>query len=117
RSSQGAVLQDAILRYSRLAVCATRTAQALNTYAAGRRRHTSAIAPRIPAGFHSRRFAIFAGQTGNQRVVKPEPFRAPCSISCRISRLSCRLNQFDLVTLRRVDEGEDGAGGGRGGTV
>src|SRR5438477_8227087 len=49
--------------------------------------------------------------------IKPEPFQAPCSISCRISGLSCPLDQFDLVTLRRVDEGEEGAGGGRGGTV
>ena len=32
RPGQGAVLQDGILRYSRLAVCATRTAAALNTY-------------------------------------------------------------------------------------
>ena len=32
RPSQGAVLQDGILRYRRLAVCATRTAAALNTY-------------------------------------------------------------------------------------
>ena len=30
RSGQGAVLQDDILRYSRLAVCATNTAEALN---------------------------------------------------------------------------------------
>jgi len=31
-SGRGAVLQDGILRYSRLAVCATRTAEALNPY-------------------------------------------------------------------------------------
>jgi len=34
RSGQAAVLQDAILRYSRLAVCATNTAEARNTYPA-----------------------------------------------------------------------------------
>ena len=32
RSGRGAVLQDGILRYGRLAVCATNTAVALNTY-------------------------------------------------------------------------------------
>ena len=32
RPGQGAVLQDGILRYSRLAVCATRTTAALTVY-------------------------------------------------------------------------------------
>src|SRR5213594_4267230 len=32
RSGQGAVLQDGILRYSRLAVCATRTTEGLTIY-------------------------------------------------------------------------------------
>ena len=36
RSGQGAVLQDDILRYSRLAVCATNTTKELNTYPAVR---------------------------------------------------------------------------------
>ena len=35
-SGQGAVLQDGILRYSRLAVCATNTTKELNTYPAVR---------------------------------------------------------------------------------
>ena len=35
RPGQGAVLQDGILRYSRLTVCATNTTQALNRYRAG----------------------------------------------------------------------------------
>jgi len=34
RPAQGAVLQDGILRYSRLAVCATNTTEALNRYPA-----------------------------------------------------------------------------------
>src|SRR5438552_6380109 len=38
RPGQGAVLQDGILRYSRLAVCATNTTEALNRYSQRRLR-------------------------------------------------------------------------------
>ena len=44
-SGQGAVLQDGILRYSRLAVCATKSAEAPNTYDA---RATTLEAPWPP---------------------------------------------------------------------
>jgi len=48
RPGQGAVLQDGILRYGRLAVCATNTTEALNRYRRGATLESAGRALRSP---------------------------------------------------------------------
>ena len=67
RPGQGAVLQDGILRYSRLAVCATNTTEALNRNRAAALRATGALL--IPCLFESP--ALFSRTSMNPFLPPP----------------------------------------------
>ena len=67
-SGQGAVLQDGILRYSRLPVCATNPAKALNTYSLERLRYVAHAFQRAGSGgFPAARWWYFQDAPGAGR--------------------------------------------------
>ena len=80
RSGQGAVLQDGILRYSRLAVCATNTAVALLRYTnvSSSNHHLAAGAARTRT-LESVRYVARPFQAAGSRSF-PAPQRAPARV-------------------------------------
>ena len=82
RSGQGAVLQDGILRYSRVAVCATNTGETQNTYPVRREREQPDPSPAASTA---------VGNADRRRTILPLPFdgRGP---GCSAIELRWRCN-------------------------